>query len=229
MRRVPLRCAIADAGAGFAPAPVPRITWRLRHDDATGTFFQRLRPAPELTDRDLLDRLRGGNQDAFQAIFRAYYPRLVGLAGAMLRDGAAAEEIVQDVMLELWRRRATLVIETTLQAYLYRATRNRSLNHIRHQRITERAEPYLRTDATSVERADSRVMEAEIEAALRSAVSELPSRCREVFELSRVHGLTYAEIAQAMDISVKTVEAQMGKALRTLRGRLAPWLPGSGL
>jgi RNA polymerase sigma-70 factor (ECF subfamily) len=182
-----------------------------------------------LTDRELLDQLRGGSQDAFQSIFRACYARLVGLAGSMLRDGAAAEEIVQDVMLELWRRRETLVIETTLQAYLYRATRNRSLNRIRHERIAERAQPYIRGDAGAQPHADAGVVEAEIDAALRSAVSELPARCREVFELSRVHGLTYAEIAQTMEISVKTVEAQMGKALRILRERLAPWLPGGGL
>ena len=59
---------------------------------------------------------------------------------------------------------------------------------------------------------------------MRRAVAQLPDRCREVFELSRVHGLTYAEIARALDISVKTVEAQMGKALRTLRERLGPYL-----
>ncbi len=72
------------------------------------------------------------------------------------------------------------------------------------------------------------LVEEEIDIALRAAVSDLPDRCREILELSRVHGLRYAEIASALGISVKTVEAQMGKALRILRERLAPWLPGGG-
>jgi RNA polymerase sigma-70 factor (ECF subfamily) len=168
--------------------------------------------------------MRGGSQDAFDSIFRAYYARLVGLASAMLRDRAIAEEIVQDVMLELWRRRATLMLETTLQAYLFRATRNRALNQIRHDRIIRRSEPDFASGAVASP-ADQQLVEAEIETALRQAVSELPERCREVFELSRVHGLRYAEIARVMEISIKTVEAQMGKALRLIRERLAPWLP----
>ncbi len=75
--------------------------------------------------------------------------------------------------------------------------------------------------------APSLLVEDEIEVALKTAVSELPERCREVFELSRIHGLKYAEIATVLGISVKTVEAQMGKALRSLRVKLAPWLPTS--
>jgi RNA polymerase sigma-70 factor (ECF subfamily) len=181
-----------------------------------------------LSDRDLLDLLRGGDQGAFQQIFRTYYGRLVGLAGALVRDAAAGEEIVQDVMLELWRRRETLVIETTLQAYLFRATRNRALNVLRHARVERRAAPLVRADATAPARADENIAEAEIQQALETAVAALPDRCREAFELSRVHGLSYAEIARVMDVSVKTVEAQMGKALRLLRERLAAWLPRGG-
>jgi len=181
-----------------------------------------------VSDRDLLDLLRSGDQGAFQQIFRSHYTRLVGLAGAMLRDTAAGEEIVQDVMLELWRRRETLVIETTLQAYLFRATRNRALNVLRHARVAQRAEPLMRAESPAPARADDAVAEAEIQRALAAAVAALPDRCRETFELSRVHGLSYAEIARVMDISVKTVEAQMGKALRLLRERLAPWLPQGG-
>ena len=76
------------------------------------------------------------------------------------------------------------------------------------------------------ESAPASLVEEEIDAALNEAVNGLPERCREVFELSRVHGLRYAEIAATLGISIKTVEAQMGKALRILRERLAPWLPG---
>ncbi len=178
-----------------------------------------------MTERELLDQLRAGSEAAFDSIFRSHYAHLVGVAGAMLRDSAAAEEVVQDVMLELWRRRETVAIETSLRAYLFRATRNRALNHIRHEKVARRAEPHAGPDAHVPAAADARIVQQEIQEALRGAVRELPARCREVFELSRVHGLKYAEIATTLEISVKTVEAQMGKALRLVRERLAPWLP----
>lgn len=178
-----------------------------------------------MSDRELFERLQAGDADAFDAIFRAQYARLVGLAESMLSDRGTAEEITQDVMLELWRRRETLAIETTLKGYLVRAVRNRALNHIRHQKVVRRAEPLAAAEVTPVPPPDKDLGLTEIDSAVRSAVAELPPRCREVFELSRAQGLSYAEIAQTMEISVKTVEAQMGKALRTLRERLAPWLP----
>jgi RNA polymerase sigma-70 factor (ECF subfamily) len=177
-------------------------------------------------ERDLLARIRQGDEGAFDAIFRAHYPPLVSVAERMLRSRAVAEEIVQDVMLELWRRRESLPIEESLRAYLFRATRNRALNHLRHRRVERLGEPHAAGATVDSPAAPVALVEAEIDAALRDAVADLPERCREVFELSRVHGLRYAEIAGTLGISVKTVEAQMGKALRMLRERLAAWLPG---
>jgi RNA polymerase sigma-70 factor (ECF subfamily) len=173
---------------------------------------------------DLLARLRQGDASAFDAIFRAWYGPLVGTAERMLRDRAVAEELVQDVMLELWRRRETLAADGSAQAYLFQATRNRVLNHLRHRKIEQRSEPEIIADSSPSPPADAAVAEGELDVAVQRAVQSLPDRCREVFELSRVHGLKYAEIARQLGISVKTVEAQMGKALRTLRERLAPWL-----
>ncbi len=179
-----------------------------------------------MTDRDLLDRLRRGDHDAFDAIFRAFYAPLVGLAERMLGQRAEGEEVVQDVLLEVWRRREDLHVEESLRAYLFRATRNRVLNRIRHENVVQRTSRQLGADRPPTASVMADVMESEIEDAVLAALSELPDRCREVFELSRMHGLKYTEIGIAMGISVKTVEAQMGKALRVLRARLAPWLPG---
>ena len=176
----------------------------------------------------LLERIRAGDSDAFDAVFRANYAALVGSAERILGRRDVAEEIVQDVMLELWRRRETLAVEDSLRGYLFRATRNRSLNHLRHGAIEKRAEPELAAiRAESGSSAHAALVEEEIEVAVKRAVADLPARCREVFELSRVHGLRYSEIATTLGISVKTVEAQMGKALRLLRERLAQWLPDS--
>lgn len=180
-----------------------------------------------MTDRALLDRLRQGDRDAFDAVFRAHYATLVGVAERIAAERAVGEELAQDVMLELWRRHDTLVVEESLRAYLVRAVRNRALNHVRHERMKVRTAPRAAGETVSQPDAPSHVAEAEMEAALRDAVASLPERCREVFELSRGQGLRYAEIAEALGISVKTVEAQMGKALRLLRERLAPFLPGA--
>jgi RNA polymerase sigma-70 factor (ECF subfamily) len=178
----------------------------------------------------LTARLIGGDERAFDEIFRAWYAPLVRAADAMLRDRAAAEEVVQEVMLELWRRRERLDPQGAAQAYLFQSTRNRALNPLRHLQVQRRSAPRLAMDEAREASAPSRLVAQEIDAALRDALDALTPRCREVFELSRVHGLKYGEIAESLGVSVKAVEAQMGKALRTLRERLAPWLPaGSGL
>ena len=176
-------------------------------------------------ERELLIRLRAGDDGAFETVFRAHYPVLVRVAEGMLRERATAEEIAQDVMLELWRRRERLEVTDSVRAYLMQATRNRALNHLRHRAIERRGEPELIDGATPVSPTDVGAREAEIEIALQAAVAGLPERCRAVFELSRVEGLRYAEIAVRLGISVKTVEVQMGKALRVLREKLRPWLP----
>ena len=181
-----------------------------------------------MSDQENLDRLRAGQEEGFDAIFRAYYPNLVGFADSILRDPAAAEDTVQEVMLELWRRRSNIVLETSLRAYLFQSTRNRALNRIRHQRVASRLAPELAAP-TPLPSPDRELAEQEMAARVQAAVGELPDRCREVFQLSRVQGLKYAEIAETLGISVKTVEAQMGKALRILRERLAAWLPEAGL
>ncbi|HEX4468663.1 MAG TPA: RNA polymerase sigma-70 factor [Gemmatimonadaceae bacterium] len=180
---------------------------------------------PAIDDRELLARVRAGETSAFDAIFRANYALLVRVAEAMLRERATAEEIAQDVMLELWRRRESLDVTESVRGYLLQATRNRTLNELRHRAIERKSEPEIIENSAHLPSTDAAAREGEIEVALQAAVAELPDRCRQVFELSRVDGLKYAEIATRLGISVKTVEVQMGKALRVLRERLKAWLP----
>lgn len=182
-----------------------------------------------MTDHELLDQLRNGSDLAFDVIFRAYYARLVHFCEAMLGQRAPAEELAQDVMLELWRRRTTLVVDTSLQAYLFRACRNRTLNYLRHEKVVERGAAFAARDTVTPAIGDRDMREREIDAALKTAVATLPPRCREVFELSRVQGLKYIEIASALGISIKTVEAQMGKALKLIRDQLKPFTEDAGI
>jgi RNA polymerase sigma-70 factor, Bacteroides expansion family 1 len=181
-----------------------------------------------MDDRELLDRLRRGDNEVYEAIFRQWYAPLVATTAALLRDRGPAEEIVQDVFLELWRRRESLTLEQSLRGYLFQSTRNRGLNFLRRQRVESRGEPTIAASLPTPAQADSETREAELRVAIESAIAGLPARCREVFELSRIQGLKYSEIATTLGISVKTVEAQMGKALRVMREKLANWLPASG-
>lgn len=176
---------------------------------------------------ELLARLRAGDDAAFAAIFRLHYPSLVGSGTRILRERALAEEVAQEVLLELWRRRATLTLSSALGSYLHQATRNRALNRLRQERTARRGEPYVRPPGASPD-ADNRALSAELRAAADQAIRNLTAPQREVFDLSRARGLTYHEIAELLGISVKTVEARMGRALKQLRERLAPWLPESG-
>jgi RNA polymerase sigma-70 factor (ECF subfamily) len=180
------------------------------------------------SERDLQERIRAGDEGAFDSVFRAHYPHLVRMAESVVRERALAEEIAQEVMLELWRRRESLTVEQSFRAYLIRSTRNRALNHIRHQRIVEREAASAAVDPPSSPSAEEEILGAELERAAREAIDELPDNCREVFRLSREHGLRYVEIANALEISVKTVEKRMGQALAELRDRLAPWLSPRG-
>lgn len=180
-----------------------------------------------MDESELLARLRQGDDEAYAAIFREHYSWLVLSAARLLGDRSLAEEVVQDVMLELWRRREALTLTGPLRAYLHQSTRNRALNHLRHGRTVRQSEPYVRPP-TAAPHADARVSSRELQAAVAEAIAQLSGPQREVFEMSRRDGLTYPEIASVLDISVKTVEARMGRALRHLRERLAPWLPSGG-
>jgi RNA polymerase sigma-70 factor (ECF subfamily) len=177
-----------------------------------------------MDDGELLRRIQAGDEGAYDTAFRVWYPVLVRVATAVLHDTDAAEEVSQDVMVQLWQRRQVVDADTPLRAYLLRAVRNRALNHLRHLKVRREAEPDVEQTYNTPLKADMPSGAQELAAAAKLAVSQLPPRCREIFELSRVDGLKYSEIAEALDISQKTVEAQMGKALRILRERLADWL-----
>jgi RNA polymerase sigma-70 factor, ECF subfamily len=180
-------------------------------------------------DAQLLARLADGDEAAFNEIFRTWYAALVRFAERLLSDRARAEEAVQDVMLSLWRQRASLYRHTSAQAWLFRATRNRALNVLRHDRVTDRTEAGVMSAAQLREleladAADDALSEAEMYAAVAAAIDELPPKCRRVFLLSRVDGLPHAQICARLGIGQKAVEAHITRAMRTLRQRLAPWL-----
>ncbi len=172
--------------------------------------------------------LRAGDATAFESIFRAYYRPLCGFIAASLSSTDAADELAQDVLVALWEGRGRLEFGAgDLGRYLFRAARNRTLNYLRHGNIVARgAALALRSDVAPgmgqvPSGPDAVVEQRELVAALERAVTRLPGRCREAYTLRWVHHLNYAEIARIMGISVKGVEIQLTRALRTLREALA--------
>ena len=157
-----------------------------------------------------ISRGRGGGTAAFRELFDRYYAPLCRFAACWFHDRTSAEEIVLDTFTHIWQHAGELRISTSVRAYLFRAVRNRALNRLRGKG----PEPlFTNPEALQLEADEMLLLIAE-------AVSQLPDRCREVFRKSREEGLSNAAIANQMRISVKTVEAQMSKALRRLRGLL---------
>ncbi len=176
-------------------------------------------------DHDLLSRLRGGDDTAFEAIFRQWYEPVVRSANRVLRDMSIAEELSQDVFLELWRRRDTLAPDSSIAGYLMQAVRNRALNHLRHLAVQKKSVVYVEALSEPAEHADQQVHANDLQVAMRTAIAALPPRTREVFVMSRERGLRYSEIAEQLGVSVKAVEANMSRALRILRHELSAFLP----
>ncbi|MBM4189004.1 MAG: RNA polymerase sigma-70 factor [Gemmatimonadetes bacterium] len=172
--------------------------------------------------KEQVDRLRAGDRDAFEIVFRAYYPKLADYANGLVRSRDAAEDVVQEVFVALWTQRDRLTSPDNLVGYLYRAVRNRSLNQIRHRRmVTDWQARQAAEDPAVAPAADRETENTETGVAVKAAVAKLSPRCREVFELSRDRGLTYPEIAATLGISIKTVETLMGRALKSIRERLS--------
>jgi RNA polymerase sigma-70 factor (ECF subfamily) len=157
---------------------------------------------------------------AFEALFRAHYDGLLRFANRYVRSRAEAEELVHDVLLQVWIRRDDLAPSDELKTYLFRATYNRALNHLRRRKIERLWKRSLPPEEPVAPPSISAEAMNSTEAAVRRAVDALPPRCREIFLLSREEGLTYSGIATTLGISIKTVETQMGRALKSLRAAL---------
>ena len=138
-----------------------------------------------------------------------------------------AEEIVQNVFCRIWEKRDQLKTDGSLKSYLYRAVHNESLNYLKHQKVKASFGIYYagQLQQGEEEQASKKIMTAELQQHIEAAMSGLPQQCRIIFQLSRFEQLKYQQIADHMGLSVKTVENQMGKALRIMRQKLAEFLP----
>jgi RNA polymerase sigma-70 factor (ECF subfamily) len=162
----------------------------------------------------------------FEKLFKSQYSKLCSYANLFLNDPDAAEDVVQEVFFKLWKNRDELSINTTLKSYLFRAVRNGCMNVIDHISVRDAYKVVNEEDIRDYESnlIDETIV-SELEQRIRESIDQLPSERRKIFILSRFEGLKYREIADKLNISVKTVENQMYQALRFLRENLVDYLP----
>jgi RNA polymerase sigma-70 factor (ECF subfamily) len=167
-----------------------------------------------------------GDISDFEKLFKLHYSKLCSYANLFLNDPDAAEDVVQEVFFKLWKNRDELTVSTTIKSYLFRAVRNGCMNVIDHITVREAYKVVNEEDIRDSERhlIDEAVV-SELEQRIRETIDELPVERRKIFIMSRFDGLKYREIADQLNISVKTVENQMYQALRFLRERLVDYLP----
>ena len=161
----------------------------------------------------------------FEKFFKEKYRTLCYIANKYVKDIYIAEEIVQDVFVKLWEKKDQILIKGSISAYITTSVKNNSLNYLKHASIVKSYEKNelsrLANDASDTE---EEMHDIELETAILNAIAELPPQRKKVFMFSRIDGLKYYEIAEKMGLSVKTVEAQMGKALKHLRIKLKDYI-----
>lgn len=189
------------------------------------TFSAHRRPPPPGSPlpEDWIARIRGGDEAAFERMFRAYYEPLCRYVVGYLGSRDAAEDVVQGVFARIWDDRAHWAVRD-LQHYLYAAVCRGAVSHYRRAAVRRRAAPLLTLEATGHTRtppADAEFEAEELRRRVERAIAALPPRTRAAFVLSRGQDLSYAEVASRMAISPKTVGVHIGRALHILRRALS--------
>ena len=175
-------------------------------------------------ENNLVQALRRGEQEAFDFLFRRWYEPLCHYA-CRLADGDMdeAEDLVQHAFIKLWERRTRIDVAWSLKAYLYKTVHNACLNRLRSLKVQSKYLDFT-TQQTGTMYTQPEDTSPELIERFRRAMDTLPPQCRHIFELSRFESLKYREIADQLGISIKTVETQMGKALRVMRLQLVDYL-----
>ena len=166
------------------------------------------------------------NDHAFEQLFKAHYKALHSYASVMLCHDSHAEEIVQGMFLRLWEKRDMLDVQISVKAYLYKSVHNDCLNYLKHKKTKAKYQDHAAyTMKDQSENTSDKLILNELHDHLQLAMNDLPEQCRTIFQMSRFEELKYREIAEELGLSIKTVENQMGKALRILREKLVDFLP----
>ncbi len=175
-------------------------------------------------DKYLFYKIKNGDIKSFDSLFSTYFASLHRFACDILKSSETAEEVVQDVFLKLWNKRTSIIIKTSLKAYLYRMVYNTALNYIRDNHTADHTNIdydniQTRIDILNIQSDEDifeKILSDEIEQDLKTSLENLPSGCREIFILCRVEGMSYAEAAAHLKLSVSTVKTQISRAVEKL-------------
>ena len=172
----------------------------------------------------IFNRMVDGDKEAFRFFFDRYYTDLCNFVNIYIRDSTISEEIVQDIYVYFWEKKRKINIESSVRSYLMRASKNKSLNYIRNEKIKLNIyEKLSRATEVSEDMPDNILDANQLRKIIDDSVNQLPEKCREVYLLAKSKNMSYKEIAGELGISLKTVENHMGKALKRLRKTLMPY------
>jgi RNA polymerase sigma-70 factor (ECF subfamily) len=176
-------------------------------------------------DRILIEKVKTGDLVAFEQLFSKYYNELCGYAYQYFSDRDTVEDIVQNLFYKLWQKRERLEIRSSFRAYLYRAVYNNTLQVLKEKNSLQPIESQDGSyEVILSEEIFDTVESKEIHMIIERTLNSMPERVRKIFELNRFEGLRYREIADHLSISIKTVEANMGKALKIFRKSLKEYV-----
>jgi len=175
-----------------------------------------------ITDQNLAESIRNSNHGVFELVFNYYYSGLVVYADQIIKNTEISEDIVQSVFMKLWETRENIEIRS-FRSYFIQCVKNRCIDHLRSQQVKNRFDNRI-PDADHLVMEDDLWTKNELSDLIEHAIEDLPPRCREIFLMSRYENLKIAEIAGKLDISKRTVETQISKALRTLRIKLIDYI-----
>lgn len=169
-------------------------------------------------DPELMLKISQGNEESFARAFDLYYPSLCYYANKFIHDLDESRSLVQQVFVDLWIKRHKLVVQKSLKNYLFKSVHNSALDYLKHKLVESKYLEESHSEELTFDR--DYIEEAELNARINAAIEELPEKCRQIFMLCRFEELHYSEIATKLGISVKTVEMQMGIAIKKLKLKL---------
>lgn len=178
-----------------------------------------------LASDDILEKFLLKDKKAFELIFKTYYQELCSFAKSYIHDADTAEGLVQELFVHLWDNMDRILIKTSLKSYLYQSVRNRAFNHLKHLKTRQEHADHSLRNSEQFTNVEKQLELKDLQQKIDESLQKLPEKCRQVFIMSRQEGKKYREIAEELGISVKTVENQMGKALKTMRAELDDYLP----
>jgi RNA polymerase sigma-70 factor, ECF subfamily len=174
---------------------------------------------------NLFDQVRKGDKTAFEMLFREYYGHLCAYANTFVKNLDAAQDLVQEFLFHIWEIKTELPLDVPVKAYLFKSVHNRCLNILKHEQVKGKYQEQSLLDYKDSFYEENGSDQDELHEKIRESIDKLPPERKKVFIMHRYDELKYKEIAEKLNISIKTVENQIGKALSFLREELKDYLP----